>query len=115
MYPLSKQPLIVHTLPDLQLLVMTLTSWFYLAIIHQGDNGHDIYIRPYVFGIGKGVALKHLRSRDYFNAKAEVFNRTDITKGNIIKAGENGPLCMYAKYTGLPIKQLTLQQFCQKV
>ena len=69
-----------------------------------------------VFGIGKGVALKHLRSSDYLNTQAEVFNRTDATKEDIIKAGENALVCMYGdKYAGLPIYQLRLQKFCQKV
>jgi len=69
-----------------------------------------------VFGIGKGIVLKYLRSGEYLNIQAEVFNSTNATKEDIIKAGENALVCVYGdKYAGLPIDQLRLQKFCQKV
>lgn len=69
-----------------------------------------------VFGLGKGVALKHLRSGAYLNTQTEVFDSTGATKEDIVAAGENALVSMYGdKHVGMSINQLRLHKFCQKV
>ena len=69
-----------------------------------------------VFGIGKGVALKQLRSSEDFNIQAEVFNRRSVTAEEIAKAGEKALVSLYnGNREEDTLDQLRLQRFCQKV
>ena len=69
-----------------------------------------------VFGIGKGAALKQLRSSEDFSIQAEVFNRRSVTAEEIAKAGEKALVSLYnGSREEDTLDQLRLQRFCQKV
>ena len=64
-----------------------------------------------VFGIGKGVSLKHLRTSAHFITQTEVFNTTEATKEDIVIAGENALVRMYGeKQGGFPVHACALVQ-----
>ena len=69
-----------------------------------------------VYGIGKGVALKHLRNSEYFNIQAEVFNRRSVSAEEIAVAGEKALVSLYSgSKKGDKLDELRLQKFSQKV
>ena len=69
-----------------------------------------------VFGIGKGAALKQLRSSENFHVQAEVFNGRSVTAEEIAYAGERALVSLYSgSREGDTLDQLRLQKFCQKV
>ena len=69
-----------------------------------------------VFGIGKGVALKQLRSSEDFNVQAEVFNNNLTTSEEIAVAGEAALVSLYSgSKKGDTLDQLRVQKFFQKV
>ena len=48
-----------------------------------------------VFSMGKGLALKHIRSDKHFITQAEVFMQENATLADISSAGEAALLCLY--------------------
>ena len=69
-----------------------------------------------VFGIGKGVALKQLRSSEDFNVQAEVFNNNLATSEEIAVAGEAALVSLYSGSKKRDtLDQLRVQKFFQKV
>ena len=69
-----------------------------------------------VFGIGKRVALKQLRSSEDFNVQAVVFNNNLATSEEIAIAGEAALVSLYSgSKTGDNLDQLRVQKFFQKV
>ena len=68
-----------------------------------------------VHGIGKGVPLKKLKSREEFCELAGVFNRADATKEEIIAAGEKALLHLYNAESAESLNYLRYTRFCQKV
>ena len=68
-----------------------------------------------LFGIGKGPALKKLRTNSYLKEQADVFMDDRATKEAIIKAGEEAIICLY---NGLPhegLDHLRYRKFANKV
>ena len=48
-----------------------------------------------VFIIGKGLALKHIRSDNHFITKAEIFLQESATLADISSAGDAALVCLY--------------------
>lgn len=68
-----------------------------------------------VFGIGKGVVIKHMLNATDFKSHAGVFLDEDATQSEIVDAGEK---CLVSILKGTPeetLDQLRLQRFHQKV
>ena len=57
--------------------------------------GYDTTLR--VFGIGKGVALKQLRSSEDLNVQAKVFNRRFVIVKEIAYVGERASVSLYSE------------------
>ena len=67
------------------------------------------------FSMGKGLALKHIRSCEHFITQAEVFLRENATLADISSAGEAAIVCLYTGAVGDTLYKLRLQRFHQKV
>ena len=68
-----------------------------------------------VFSTGKGLALKHIRSDNYFITQAEIFLQENATLADISSAGEAALVCLYTGAVGDTLDKLRLQRFHQKV
>ena len=68
-----------------------------------------------LFGIGKPVALKKLKSSEHFRQQASVFKHPCATHDDIVTAGENALVCLYNGKPGDRLDALRLQRFHQKV
>ena len=64
-----------------------------------------------VFSIGKGLALKHIRSEKHFIKQAEIFLQENATLGDITSAGEAALVCLYTAAVGDTLDELRLQLF----
>ena len=69
----------------------------------------------WVFIMGKGLALKHIRSDNHFITQAEIFLQENATLADISSAGEAALVCLYAGAVGDTLDKLRLQRFHQKV
>ena len=68
-----------------------------------------------VFSMGKGLALKHIRTDKHFIMQAEVFLQEKATLADISSTGEATLVCMYTGAVGDTLYKLTLLRFHQKV
>ena len=68
-----------------------------------------------VFGMGKGLALKHIRSDKHFITQAEVFLQENAKLADISGAGEAALVCLYTGAVGDTLYTLRLLRFHQKV
>ncbi|KAG1678943.1 hypothetical protein GQR58_013119 [Nymphon striatum] len=68
-----------------------------------------------VFGIGKGVAIKHMRNDTDFKSHADVFLDEDATQSEIADAGEKYLVSILKDDPEETLDQLRLQRFHQKV
>ena len=68
-----------------------------------------------VFSMGKGLALKHIRSDNHFITQAEIFLQENATLADISSAGEAALVCLYTGAVGDTLDKLRLQRFHQKV
>ena len=68
-----------------------------------------------VFSMGKGLALKHIRSDRHFITQAEVFLQENATLVDISSAGEAALECLYTGAVGEKLDKLRLLRFHQKV
>ncbi|KAG1687728.1 hypothetical protein GQR58_008303 [Nymphon striatum] len=68
-----------------------------------------------VFGIGKGVAIKHMRNDTDFKSHADVFLDEDATQSKIADAGEKYLVSILKGDPEETLDQLRLQRFHQKV
>ena len=68
-----------------------------------------------LFGIGKGVILKQLKTSLYFHNQAKVFNDTQSAQQQIVAAGENALVIIYGGKVGDTLNKFRLIKFCQKV
>ena len=66
-------------------------------------------------GIGKGVALKKIKSNANFLEQAKVFSHQAATKEDVVKAGEKALLCLYNAVSEESLNSLRYSRFCQKV
>ena len=79
---------------------------------------HDILIcdtTTRVFSIGKGLALKHIRSDNHVITQAEIFLQGNATLADVSSAGEAALVCLYTGAMGDTLDKLRLQRFHQKV
>ena len=53
-----------------------------------------------VFSMGKGLALKHIRSDKHFIMQAEVFLQENATLADLSSAGEAALVCLYTGAVG---------------
>ena len=53
-----------------------------------------------VFSMGKGFALKHIRSDNHFVTQAEIFLQENATLADISSAGEAAVVCLYTGAVG---------------
>ena len=51
-----------------------------------------------VFSMGKGLALKHIRSDNHFITQAEIVLQENATLADISSAGEAALVCLYTLY-----------------
>ena len=68
-----------------------------------------------VFGLGKGVAVKHLQASAHFSVQAQVFNSSHVTKDEVALAGEKALVYLYNGKPGETLDALRVVKFCQKV
>ena len=68
-----------------------------------------------VFSMGKGLALKHIRSDKHFITQAEVFLQENATLSDISSAGEAALVRLYTGAVGDTLDKLRLLRFHQKV
>ena len=68
-----------------------------------------------VFSMGKGLALKHIRSDKHFITQAEVFLQENATLADISSAGEASLVCLYTGAVGDTLDRLRLLRFHQKI
>ena len=68
-----------------------------------------------VFSMGKGLALKHIRTDKHFVTQAEVFLQENATLADISSAGEASLVCLYTGALGDTLYKLRLLRFRQKV
>ena len=66
-------------------------------------------------GIGKGLALKKIMKDAKFQEQAEVFNREDATKSDIIAAGKKALVCLYNGRSDESLDSVRYSRFCQKI
>ena len=67
-----------------------------------------------LFGIGKGIALKKLRTDPHFKHQAEIFAR-ESPKMEVVRAGEEALSCLYGGTPGESLDLLRYRKFCTKV
>lgn len=65
-----------------------------------------------LFGVGKGIALKHMTDKLY--KQAQIFSRV-ATKEEIISAGETSLVILYSGKEDQPLDKLRYNIFCEKV
>ncbi|KAA0203748.1 hypothetical protein HAZT_HAZT002769 [Hyalella azteca] len=68
----------------------------------------------HLFGIGKGVPLRKLKSDQIFRKQARVFSEV-ATKEEIQKAGEEALVCLYGGQPNEGLDKLRYHKFCEKV
>ncbi|PIK46569.1 hypothetical protein BSL78_16578 [Apostichopus japonicus] len=68
-----------------------------------------------LFGLGKGLALKHIRTDVCFRAQAKVFLDGRSTLEDTAKAGESALVSLYKGSAGDTLDKLSLERFQQKV
>ena len=68
-----------------------------------------------VFSMGKGLALKHIRSDKHYITQAEVFLQENATLADISIAEEATLVCLYTGAVGDTLDKLRLLRFHQKV
>ena len=68
-----------------------------------------------VFSMGKGLALKHIRSDNHSITQAEIFLQENATLAEISSAGEAALVCMYTGAVCDTLDTLRLKRFHQKV
>lgn len=68
-----------------------------------------------LFGIGKGLSLKKIKSSEEFKIQAEVFSNPESKKEDIITAGEKALVCLYSGEKGQSLDALRYHKFCEKV
>ena len=68
-----------------------------------------------VHGIGKGIALKKVKSNAQFRELASVFNRENALKDEIVAAGENALLQLHNAGFSESLDSLCYSRFCQRV
>ena len=68
-----------------------------------------------LFGVGKSVALKKVKSSTYFQQQAAMFSSPMAKKDDIIKAGQNALVSIYKGKPGQSLDSVRLQAFHQKV
>jgi hypothetical protein len=68
-----------------------------------------------IFGIGKGVALKQIRTSEHFRAQAQIFTQSNSSKEEIMAAGERAIVSLFSGLRGEGLDALRLQRFYQKV
>jgi len=69
----------------------------------------------HIYGLGKGLALKLIRTNQAFQEQADVFRNPNSTKQEIIAAGEDAIVTLYKGKPGDKLDFLKLQRFHQKV
>jgi hypothetical protein len=67
------------------------------------------------FSIGKGLALKCIRSDAHFKTQAKIFLDESATEDDIVCAGEAALVCLYKGTSDDTLDKLRLQRFQQKV
>lgn len=67
-----------------------------------------------MFGIGKGVALRKVKSDPHFRKQAEVFMNT-VPREQVLSAGEEAITCLYGGRAGEGLDTLRHRRFCEKV
>ena len=65
-----------------------------------------------VFSMGKGLAIKHIRSDDHFITQAEIFLQTNATFAHISRAA---PVCLYPYVVGDTLHTFRLLRLHQNV
>ena len=72
-------------------------------------------VTSHLFGLGKGLAVKRIKSDLQFCQQAKVFNQVGQAKDDIIVAGESALVSLYggAKEEGLDV--LRYRRFCDKI
>ena len=68
-----------------------------------------------VHGIGKGAALKKVKTNAAFSELAGIFGRADATKQDITVAGEKAMLHLYNASSTESLNSLRYIRFCQRV
>ena len=68
----------------------------------------------HLFGIGKGVPLRKLKSDQIFRKQARVFSEV-ATKDEVQKAGEEALVCLYGGQPNEGLDKLRYDKFCEKV
>jgi len=76
------------------------------------DTTQSRVLLVFMHGIGKGVALKKVKTDAWFREQATVFNRTSATQDDIIAAAL---LCLYNSGSDENLDSLRYTRFCQKV
>ena len=67
-----------------------------------------------LFGIGKGVPLRKLKSDSHFRQQAEVF-KNKTSKEEVFTAGEKALVSLYGGRTNESLDTLRYRRFCEKV
>ena len=68
-----------------------------------------------MYGLGKGQALRKLASDDRFRNQAEIFDKADASKDEIIAAGEKSLVLLYKGQSDDTLDSLRYAKFCQKI
>ena len=69
----------------------------------------------HIYGLGKGVALKLMRSNQVFPKLADTFRDPNSTQEDVVIAGEHAIVLCYKGQTGDKLDFLRLQRFHQRV
>ena len=88
------------------------------AVCHNMLFAHAIFggvTTSRVFSVGKGLALKHIRSDKHFITQADVFLQENATLADISSAGEASLVCLYTGAVGDTLDTLRLLRFHQKI
>ena len=75
--------------------------------------GCDVTSR--LFGLGKGLAVKRIKSDFQFYQQAKVFNQIGQAKEDIIVAGERALVSLYGGATEEGLDVLRYRRFCDKI
>ncbi|KAA0202211.1 hypothetical protein HAZT_HAZT002179 [Hyalella azteca] len=67
-----------------------------------------------LFGIGKGVPLRKLKSEQIFRKQARVFSEVE-TKDEVQHAGEETLVCLYGGQPNEGLDKLRYHKYCEKV
>ena len=74
--------------------------------------GCDVTSRPY--GLGKGLAVKGITNAK-FRKQADIFNSTEATKDELVKAGEKAFVHLYGGRDEEGLDNLCYRKFCEKL